>query len=113
MGWFKNVTKLPSLSPRPQGDPDSGGEEFLAEAEKITKVQTHPFLPGTYVGFYPAADVGVERSLGREPFPDPTVSSIVADDGTLEVAGLSRGTWCAAGQADGGQRYLYIQFPVT
>ena len=72
---------------------------------------THPFPPGTEVGFYPTALVGVERSLGREPMPTPFATATVAKDGTLAVIGLGGGSWVAAGPVE--DRYRYLQFPVS
>jgi hypothetical protein len=74
-------------------------------------VSGHPFAPGTEVGLHPTSAVSWERENGRAPFPEPIYIAIVADDGTLEVSGLGRGSWCAAGLV--GESWRYVQFQVA
>lgn len=73
-----------------------------------TVVANHRFAPGTEVGFYPLAMVGVERASGREPFPSPIKTAKVDKKGVLKVSGLGNGMWVAAGEV--GDRYRYFQF---
>jgi hypothetical protein len=83
-----------------------------AAPESLTVIRNHRFEPGSEVGFYPAATVEVERSLNREPIPDPTATAEVAEDGTLLVAGLSAGPWQAAAQVGAGA-WRYFAFGVS
>lgn len=73
-------------------------------------IANHRFPPETKVGFWPATDIGTERAQGQEPFPKPTRTATVKKDGTLSVAGLPEGPWCAAAEVDG--RWLFLQFQV-
>lgn len=86
-------------------------EETTAVEPEVssTVLQNHRFPPGTEVGIY-TMGVGIERSLGREPIPDPLVTATVGEDGTLVVDGLVPGSWIAAGPV--GDRHLYLQFMV-
>lgn len=87
-------------------DRASGGAPELAP----TEVSNHRFPPGEEVGVYPSHQVTVERGLGREPFQIPLVTAVVSEDGTLEVSGLPKGGYCAAGPV--GDRYAYVGFQV-
>lgn len=79
---------------------------------KATAIENHAFAPGTKVGIHHAHEVTVERGLGRAPIPDPLKEVTVSKDGSLEVSGLDKGMYLAAGQVDGG-RWRYFQFPVN
>lgn len=118
MRRFKSLRDifLPQLPPGP--DPNGTDHEvgvdpeWMGEAPAPTVVvENHPFAPDQEVGFYPAHAVGVERSLGREPMPDPTQIALVSEEGTLEVSDLEAGEWYAVAQV--GDRFRYVKFPVA
>lgn len=73
-------------------------------------VPNHPFGPATTVRFLPLHKITVERDLNREPMAKPDKTAKVKADGTLEVRGLQKGMWCAAGQV--GDTWRYFQFSV-
>lgn len=77
-----------------------------------TQVPNHRFAPGTKVSFLPTHVIGVERSLKREPFAKPVKTAKVRRDGTLEISGLPKGQWSAAGPVDDGSRWAYVGFSV-
>jgi hypothetical protein len=56
--------------------------------------------------------ITVERSHKREPFAKPTKTAKVKRDGTLEILGLPKGQWCAAGPVEDGARWAYVAFAV-
>ena len=73
-------------------------------------VTNHRFPPDTEVGFYRPQTVEVERHGSFAPFGKPEATAKVKADGTLEVRGLDKGPWAAAGQVGG--EYLFVQFSV-
>lgn len=73
-------------------------------------VENHRFAPGTKVSFHRVFEIGVERNEGRAPVPSPIKTATVKKDGTLEVGGLEKGMWVAAGPS--GERFLWHQFSV-
>lgn len=81
-----------------------------AKQEKGVVIGSHPFAPGTEVLVHPAVLVGVERREARKPFGTPTATATVADSGQLEVVGLPKGQWSAAGPV--GDRWDFVQFGV-
>lgn len=70
------------------------------------------FEPGAKVGFWPAADVGVERAQGQRPFPKPAKEATVGKDGSLKVTGLAPGSYVAAAETGEDGRWTYLQFSV-
>jgi hypothetical protein len=90
---------------------------MAAKAKKATKakartkqaavtVPNSPFTPGTKVGFHRPQSVEVERRADREPFRSPVKTATVKSNGTLEVSGLDKGSWCAAAPVGGTYRYV-------
>jgi hypothetical protein len=75
-------------------------------------VSNSRFAPGTKVGFWPAADVGIERQQGQAPFPKATKTATVAKDGTLQVSGLPLGEYVAAAETGEDGRWTYVLFTV-
>jgi hypothetical protein len=74
------------------------------------QVPNHRFAPGTEVSFLPVHMVTVERGMNREPFAEPIKKAKVDKNGILEIRGLSKGQWCAAGPV--GEGWIYTQFAV-
>jgi hypothetical protein len=95
----KKAARKPPLRPRP------------AKAPTVV-VPNHRFAPGTKVAFLPTYTITVERSMRREPFAKPIKTAKVKKDGTLEVAGLAKGQWSAAGPVEDGARWAYVGFAV-
>jgi hypothetical protein len=75
-----------------------------------TSVPNNPFAPGTVVGFHRPQTCEVERRANREPFAKPVKTAQAKRDGSLEVSGLDKGMWCAAGPV--GDTWRYIGFSV-
>jgi len=101
MALFKKKAKKATKKPKSTARPSKPA---------MVAVPNHRFEPGTKVSFLPLAAVTVERGLGREPFATPTKTATVKANGALEVSGLPKGMWCAAGPVGG--RWVYIQFSV-
>lgn len=81
-----------------------------APAKPKARLDHTLFPPGTKVGAWLAAAVGVERAAAREPFGAPLASATVAKDGSVEFAGLGPGQYVAAGPV--GESYAYAGFSV-
>ena len=73
-------------------------------------IPSHPFAPGTLVGFHLTSNVGVERGMAREPFENPYGEDVVQPNGTLAYSHLPKGQWCAVGKV--GDEYRYHGFSV-
>jgi hypothetical protein len=78
----------------------------------VTRIESHPFAPGTNVQFLPVAEVEVERSLNRAPIGKARAKAKVAKDGSLEVRGLDNGMWAAAGPINDQGDFRFVQFSV-
>jgi hypothetical protein len=113
----KAKAKKPARKPAKKKAPKKAAPKRKARKSSkpkgpATRIESHPFAPGTTIQFLPVTEVEVERSLNRAPIGKATAKAKVAKDGSLEIRGLAPGMWAAAGPINDEGDFRFVQFSV-